>query len=124
MKKYIFILILGFLISLLSCTSNEDLNRQSNSNYKGNWNGSFNGDDLGSILFTVDNTGNLDGKITSDKIGSETISGYVFADGRFDLYSKNNFAIHGILVVNTSSGDWSRNQGNILYKGNYKINKK
>lgn len=119
--KYLLILLFGVLTS---CISDEESRLQTNSPYQGNWYGIYTGILSGTISFKVNKSGNLDGMVyQSSSNSSEVIEGYVDPVGRIDLYSKNGFTIHGVLVNNQSSGEWSQQRGNILYKGNYSIKK-
>lgn len=113
--------ILYIVLLLFSCTrSEENMNLQTNSPYKGNWVGSFKGHYSGKLSLVIDKTGNIEGELLySDSSEMEKISGYVFANGRIDLYTKSNFVIHGILNYNNSNGEWSKEN----YKGSYNLNK-
>ncbi|WP_106917242.1 hypothetical protein [Chryseobacterium aurantiacum] len=117
--KYFFLVL---FIVLTSCTSEENLNLQSNSKYQGNYVGNFNGDLSGEINFNVSDTGNLEGMVYYNNTpnSSENISGYVMISGKFDATTKSGLGFSGYLNGNTMNGKWTK--GGLT--GNYSFHKK
>ncbi len=119
MKTRILFLLFAFF-SLSSCISDEERERQVNSAYQGKWFGTFSGDFNGSIAFTVDKSGTMDGETTVVPGNSkETIKGYVNQSGKFDMNSPSNLQFSGYLINSGSNGQWTK--GNM--KGVYTFQK-
>ncbi|MDR2236610.1 MAG: hypothetical protein LBE92_10830 [Chryseobacterium sp.] len=108
------------ILSLSSCTSDEESKRQVNSAFQGQYKGTFSGDENGTITFTVSKEGTMDGELTSAANSKETIGGYVNFDGKFDMNTKNNFQLTGYLKHDKTAGVWSRNS----LSGTYTFDKK
>ncbi|MGU3376603.1 hypothetical protein [Chryseobacterium sp. M5A1_1a] len=117
--KYFFLI---FFLVFTSCTSEENLNLQSNSKYQGSYVGNFNGDLSGEINFNVSDTGNLEGIVYYSNIpnSSESISGYVMISGKFDATTKSSLNFSGYLNGKTMNGKWTK--GSLT--GNYEFQKK
>jgi len=99
-----------FMLSLTSCTSDEESGRQVNSAFKGEYAGTFSGDENGRISFTVSKEGTMDGQLEfSPGNTAEVIGGYVNSDGKFDMNTKTNFQITGYLKQTNTTGIWKRN---------------
>lgn len=111
-----------FLTVLASCTSEENLNLQVNSKYQGDYTGVYSGDLSGKITFNVSNTGSFEGTVYYGEPSntSESISGYVMVDGKFNASTKSNFIFSGYLHSGVSKGKWAKNN----LKGDYDFYKK
>ena len=122
--KFLFPVIV--FLSLLSCVSDEERVRQSNSPYQGEWFGHYIGDDQGNINFKITNEGNIIGTTVSTVFStSEDFLGYVQMDGRFDVNTKKGYLFRGFLKIDGhSSGQWTSKIDNNLSTGTYDFQKK
>lgn len=121
-KTIMKLVLILFLAVLTSCTSEENLKLQVNSKYQGDYTGVYSGDISGDIIFNVSDTGSLEGTVYYGQPSntSESISGYVMIDGKFNASTKSNFTFLGYLHSGVSKGKWSKNN----LKGDYNFYKK
>lgn len=123
MKNVIFLLFL-FLMNT-SCTSDEESRRQVNSSFQGNWTGSFSGEESGTIKFTVEKEGTINGTLTIlNNTISESFEGYVNFNGKFDINTRNKYYFSGILDnVKPVNGEWKKQSDTGEIKGTFNLKK-
>lgn len=98
-----------FLITLISCISDENLDLQVNSKYQGDYSGDYSGDLSGKVILSVSNTGNIDGMVYYEDAvisSSESIYGYVMIDGKFNISTKSKLTFLGYLHDKSTKGKW------------------
>lgn len=108
-----------------SCTSDEESRRQVNSSFQGNWTGSFSGEESGTIKFTVEKEGTINGTLTIlNNTISESFEGYVNFNGKFDINTRNKYYFSGILDnVKPVNGEWKKQSDTGEIKGTFNLKK-
>lgn len=125
MKYFLLIQILGLFL-LSCCTSDENLQLQSNSKYEGEYVGSYDGNDKGEMIFKITNSGNIVGDLKyNNSTVTEEFLGYVQVTGALSANTRSGFVFNGqITNFENSTGQWTKKNGNEILKGNFKIQKK
>jgi hypothetical protein len=119
-KNILFLIIICISVS---CISDEESQRQVNSDFQGEWVGTFSGNDSGTIVFTVQKEGTIVGDLTSlTSNTSQNFKGYVSSNGKFDINTRNNYYFSGYLDnIKPVKGQWT-NVNTVA--GNFQFHKK
>ena len=125
MKYFLLIQILGLFL-LSCCTSDENLQLQSNSKYEGEYVGFYDGGEKGKMTFKITNSGNIVGDLKyNNSTVTEEFLGYVQVTGALSANTRSGFVFNGqITNFENSTGQWTKKNGNEILKGNFKIQKK
>lgn len=125
MKYFLLIQLLGLFL-LSCCTSDENLQLQSNSKYEGEYVGFYDGGDKGEMTFKITDAGNIVGNLKyNNSTATEEFLGFVQVTGTLSANTRSGFVFNGqITNFENSIGQWTKKNGNEILKGNFTIQKK